>query len=155
MNSCPTQFPLCCIARSEPPPCFGIMGKAQYVNIERNVSAPAGRPVRFLPPSFDTGKLHNSNCDFYTATVWKTSQIDMQMFTEDFRITTLELDSSRIAGLCAEVSFWLNFCILVCVFLIQFRDQCLSEFANPMSANPYLGFGIPQSVLGYLFHKQR
>lgn len=67
----------------------------------------------------------------------------------------MEFVSIRMAWACAEGSFWLHFYMLVCVFLIQSRDQCLSEFANRMFANPYLGVGIPHSVLGYSFHEQR
>lgn len=51
----------------------------------------------------------------------------------------------RIPGACAEGSLWPHFCMLVCVFLIRFRDQCLSEFANLMAADLYLGNGIPHS----------
>lgn len=66
---------------------------------------PAGRPVGFLPPSFDTDKLHNSNCDFYTAAVWKNSQIDMQMFTEDFRIITWNFLLSEFLGLVQKALY--------------------------------------------------
>lgn len=67
----------------------------------------------------------------------------------------MEFVSIRTAGACAEGSFWPHFCMLVCVFLIQSGDQCLPEFANLMFANPYLGAGIPHSVLGCSFHEQR
>jgi len=99
VHSCPTQVPLCIRAHSEPPSCVGIMGKSWRINTERNLRVPVGRPVGFLPPSFDTVKLRNSNCDFYEASVWKNSRVDTQTFTEDFRVIIWNLLVSELLGL--------------------------------------------------------
>lgn len=156
MHSCPTQFPLCCSVHSEPPSCCGIMAKGQHINIERNLRVPAGRPVGF---SLHHPLLTLVNCTTQIVILYCNSLEKLTDWSTDvywgFQNNNMGFVSIRIAGACAEGSFWLHFCMLICVFLIQLRDQCLSEFANLMSANLYLGFGIPHSVLGYPFHKQR
>lgn len=130
----------------------GITGKGQHSNMGRNLRLPAGRPAEILPSSFDADKLHNWICDFCAAAVWKLRLIHVYW---GFQSNIMAFVSIRTAGTCSEGSFWLYFCMLVCVFLIQSRDQCLSQFANLMFANPFLGLGIPHSLLGYSFHVQR
>lgn len=41
-------------------------------------------------------KLHNSNCDFYTTTVWKNLQIDTQVFAEGLGMMTWSLLGSEV-----------------------------------------------------------
>lgn len=60
-----------------------------------------------------------------------------------FQSNIMEFVSVRTTGACGEGSFWLHFCVQVCVFLIQSRDHCLSEFANPCLLIHIWGLGFP------------
>lgn len=109
-----------------------------------NLRGSASRPVGFLPPCFDADKLQNSNCDFPNNSLEKHRCVCWASWND-----SMELAGVRVAGVCAEGTFWPHLCLSVCVFLILSWDRCWSQFTNLD-----LIFRIPRCVLGYPFNQQ-